>query len=132
MLKVYQLLFVHCAPKGRGEGMKCLFVADDSKQEEILRRIDEGYNYDGWKYKNKDMEEEGRKVKIYDDKYDVIGEETFLERMLRLRGEYHDDDAEVPDGAHYGPSFYGWDEGRVISKEFAESLIKLGLAEDWR
>lgn len=51
--------------------------------------------------------------------------------MLRLRGEFNDDDADYGD-AYYGITHYGWEEGKDITPDEAETLLRLELAVDWR
>jgi hypothetical protein len=107
-----------------------LYVLADS-EDEILTRLDASggnYTYGAWKERNDSAEEP---FDILDANYNVIGTETYLEKMMRLRGEFNDDDANYDD-AYYGISHWGWDEGRQISSSDADVLLRLEIAEDWR
>ncbi len=128
-MKLHRILMRHCSPKDSVEVTK-LFVVADSEQS-ILAKLDDvkrRYTYGAWKEKSEDAEEP---FEIYDEDYKVIGTETYLEKMLRLRGEFNDEDADYSD-AYYGVTHYGWDEGGEISNADADTLIRLGIAEDWR
>ena len=128
-MKLHRILMRHCSPKDRVEVTK-LFVVADSEQS-ILAKLDDEkrrYTHGAWKEKSEDAEEP---FEIYDEDYKVIGTETYLEKMLRLRGEFNDEDADYSD-AYYGVTHYGWDEGSEISNADADTLIRLGIAEDWR
>lgn len=128
-MKLYKVLLRHCAPKDCIEVTKLYVLADS--ESEILDRLDsegEGYTYGAWKEKSEEAKEP---FEIYDDNYRVIGTETYLEKMLRLRGEFNDEDADYSD-AYYGVTHYGWNEGVDISEQYAVVLLNLSIAEDWR
>lgn len=127
-MKLHKILMRHYAPKDSKEAIVLYVIANN--ESEILERLDADngrYTYGAWKEKDEDSEEP---YEIYDDKYNVIGTETYMEKMLRLRGEYNDEDADSSD-SYYGVTHYGWNEGVKISKEDADTLIRLGIAEDW-
>lgn len=123
-MKLYKILFRHYSPKDSKEGVKIYALAED--EASIRDRIDATCCYGAWKEK-----EEDGPVEIYSDDYKVIGQEDYLVRMLRLRGEYNDPDHEVTD-LYYGATEWGWDEGQEITEVLASDLIRLGIAEDWR
>lgn len=129
-MKLHRILLRHCAPKDCVEVTKLFVLAN--REEEILSRLDatEGsrYTYGAWKERDADAEEP---FVIYDSDYNEIGTETYLQKMLRLRGEFHDEDASYED-AYYGVSHWGWDEGADITDQYANILLLLGIAEDWR
>jgi len=128
-MKLHKILLRHCAPKDCVEVIKLYVIADN--ESEILEHIDatDGkYTYGAWKDKSEDADEP---FSIYDSDYNVIGTETYLEKMSRLRGEFNDEDANYSD-AYYGVTHYGWDEGVDISDDDANTLIRLSIAEDWR
>lgn len=128
-MKLHKILLRHCSPKDSVE-VTLLYVLANSEPA-ILSRLDAGngkYTYGAWKEQSDEAEEP---CEIYDDKYNVIGTETYLEKMLRIRGEFNDEDADYSD-AYYGIKHYGWDEGSDISDADAATLLRLGIAEDWR
>lgn len=128
-MKLHKILLRHCSPKDSVEVTKLYVLADS--ETEILARLDANdgfYTYGAWREQTEEAE---APCIIYDDKYNEIGTETYLEKMLRLRGEFNDDDADYSD-AYYGIKHWGWDEGREISVSDADTLIRLGIAEDWR
>lgn len=141
-MKLHKILLRHAGPKSQVE-VTLRHVLADSEQA-ILDRLDEtggDYTYGAWQERGQfdpdehDDDERGpedlRLFKIYDDDYKVVGTETYMQRMLRLRGEFHDDDANYDD-AYYGIKHYGWDEGREITEAQAALLLDLGMTEDWR
>jgi hypothetical protein len=122
---MYKILLRHCAPKDCVEVVKQYVVADSELQ--VLNNINSEYQYGAWSDRNEEAEE----FEIYDEDYNVIGTETYLERMLRLRGEFNDENASYED-AYYGVTHYGWDEGVEISESDISVLLRLGIAVDWR
>ena len=142
-MKLYDILMRHAGPKSQVEFVLTRVLADN--EEQILAKLDEPggkYAYGAWAERGEfneerhDDEERGpngdRLLKIYDDDYKVIGRETFMERMLRLRGEFNTPDDQDWDDAYYGIKHYGWSEGREVSAEDIAVLQRLGLVEDWR
>jgi hypothetical protein len=131
-MKLHKIMLRHCGPKSQVE-VVLLYVLADS-EECILNRLDsidgagDRFTYGLWAERSAEAEDP---FEIYDDESNVIGTETYLERMLRLRGEFNDPDADFDD-AYYGIKHYGWDEGAEISQQEWEILLKLGIAQDWR
>lgn len=142
-MKLFDILMRHAGPKSQVEFVLKRVLADSDEQ--ILAKIDKELAYGGWTDKSTDAhgedapdddtERNAEGHPLFDicepDGYKVIGKETYLERMLRLRGEYHDEDADFGD-AYYGIKHYGWGEGREVSPEDVEVLERLGMIEDWR
>jgi hypothetical protein len=123
--KLHTILVLHAAPKDMHQSIETYVIADD--EDVILERVDSEFARDAWSERSAEL----GMLEIYDEKYDVIGEETFLERMKRLRGEYNDDDADFSD-AHYGITHFGWDEGKDVTPAEIEMLLALNVAQDWR
>jgi hypothetical protein len=66
-------------------------------------------------------------IDIYDSEYNVIGQETFKEKMIRIGGEYFDEDYE-PQDLYYGVTIYGWEKVEVhMESTHAASLKGLGI-----
>ncbi len=123
-MKLHKILLRHAGPKDSIE-VVFKYVLANSEQE-ILDVLDSrwGYTFGAWR-------ENDELYDVYDIYDEVVGTETYLQRMLRLRGEFNDDDASYDD-AFYGVKHWGWDEGVEISDEDASTLVRLGVAEDWR
>lgn len=123
-MKLHKILIRYWAPKGSYTGTAGYVIAEN--EQRILEQLDNSdynYTYGAWA-------ENGDAYEITDEHYRVIGTETYLQRMLRLRGEYADDEASVDD-AYYGVTHYGWDEGVEIAPHDAMVLVRLGVAQDW-
>lgn len=56
-----------------------------------------------------DKNNNGGMYDLYDENYKVIGQETFKEKMLRVGGEFFDEDYE-PQDLYYGCTIYGWEK----------------------
>lgn len=123
-MKLYKILLRYCAPKGCVEVVAKYIIADNDEQ--ILRQLD-AIQSGLWTERS----EQGDLCNIYDDNYEIIGEETYLEKMLRLRGEFFDEDASYEE-AYYGVMHYGWEECKELCGDEAHTLLELGIAEDWR
>ncbi len=124
-MKLHKILLRHSSPKDSVE-VVFKYVLANSEQE-ILDEIDNpvgGFTYGAW-------QEDDGVYEQYDANYNFIREETCLQRMLRLRGEFNDEGASYDD-AYYGVKHWGWDEGVDISDEDASTLLRLGIAVDWR
>ena len=128
-MKLHKILLHHYSPKDCVEVTKLYVLADS--EPAILARLDASggdYTYGVWQDRSDEADEP---CEIYDADYKLIGTETYLEKMLRLRGEANDPDADASD-AYYGVKHWGWDEGVDISEADAATLLRLGIAEDWR
>lgn len=128
-MKLHKILLRHCGPKDQVEVTWSHVITNS--EAGILKRLDDPggrYTYGGWKDRSDESEEP---FEIYDDEHNVVGTETYLERMMRLRGEFNDEDADYED-AYYGIKHWGWSEGVEISDSDAATLLRLGVAEDWR
>jgi hypothetical protein len=124
-MNLHQILIRHCAPKDCKTAMVCWAIANS--EAEILAKLDKKFTHGAWT----DRSNEDGQLEIFDKEFKVIGTESYLEKMARLRGEYNDEDASFDD-AHYGVTHYGWSEPTVITEEEANRLLELGVAEDWR
>lgn len=124
MPRLHKIRFTHHAPKDRKEGIETYVLADS--ETTIRDGVDHQFNYDIWREGDHD-----EPIDIYNDDYEVVGQETRTERALRLRGSIDDDNNDYAD-AYYGITHHGWDEGVQITDEDAAVLLRLGIAEDWR
>lgn len=143
-MKLHKILMRHAGPKSQVE-FTLQYVIVDS-EEQILARLDSKdgpFTFGEWTERGEfddelhDEDERGpdgkRLLYIYDDKYKVIGRETFMERMLRLRGEFNAPDDQDWDDAYYGIKHYGWSEAVEATQSDVDALLRLGAkVEDWR
>ncbi|MGG0308333.1 hypothetical protein ABEY43_07035 [Priestia megaterium] len=108
-MNLYKIMLEHFAPKDSEKGIFTYLIA--KTDEEVYEWIaaekktkDERTIYNSWKCNEEDI----GSFEIYNDNYDVIGEETYKERMIRLKGDINDEDAELED-LYYGKTLLGWD-----------------------
>lgn len=121
-MNLYQVMLKHYAPHDSEVGIFTYLVAQsDEAVYEWLKAEPE--LKDGRQIFNsyKQTESEGETFEIYDKDYNVIGEETFKERMLRLKGEMNDEDVELND-LYYGKTLLGW---KVVKEAVEEKEINL-------
>jgi len=121
MQKLYKIVMRHCAPKDCEDSIYGYVIANDEK--EVLDYVDQECMYGTWQ----DRSNEDRKRTIYDDEYNEIGEETYMEYMLRIRGEINDEDADYSD-LYYGLTLYGWEEGVEVADYEVLTLRNLKIA----
>ena len=119
-MNLYKITFSHTGPKDQKEGIKGYLLAKNDEQ--VYNYVDEKFNYGGWK----DAEEEEESFELYDDDYNVIGTETFKEKILRIKGEQNDEDYDYCD-AYYGITLYGWELVKEnVHGDYSE-MIELGI-----
>jgi hypothetical protein len=102
-MNLYKIIFSHTAPKDTEFGLVEYLIADN--ENDVYEHIDKEFNYGCWNDKNNESGE----LEIYNDDYDVIGTETFKEKMIRIKGEINDDDYDFSD-SYYGITLYGWEK----------------------
>ena len=119
-MNLYKINFSHTAPKDRKEGLQTFLLADN--EEQVYKFIDENFNYGSWK----DADEEGDSFDIYDDNYNVIGKESFKEKIIRIKGQMHDEDYDYSD-AYYGITLYGWELLKENITDDVFFMVDLGL-----
>jgi len=126
-MNLYALKFRHHSQKDYKEGIVTYLAADsDGSVYEWIKsdpKIRDQYITTSYA----DNEYDGKTFNIYDDKYDVVGTETFKDRMIRLRGEMFDEEAEVCD-TYYGVTHYGWELVKEnISRENFVYMQNMGI-----
>lgn len=121
-MKLFKILIRHCSPKDCEEAIHSWVIAAD--EPAVLAYVDKELAYGCWTDQHNDSLDEP--LTIYDKDYNEIGTENYLERMLRVRGEFFDPDASFDD-AYYGVTHYGWEEGLEITQEQKDTLVKLGI-----
>ena len=133
MSKLHKILARHFSPK---DSIDCVFlyVVADSERT-VFDKLDSPcignagriFTFGAWS----ERDESGEVLDVYDSSYNIVGQETNVQKMMRIRGDYNDQDFDTSD-AYYGVTAWGWDEGVDITEEDAQALFRLGLAEDWR
>lgn len=105
-MNLYKIIFSHTGPKSTEYGIKCLLLAENDEQVYEWLKSDPTIGYDklivGWGDRENDS------FHLYNDEYDIIGSETFKEKMLRLKGDINDESYDFSD-AYYGINQYGWE-----------------------
>jgi hypothetical protein len=120
-MNLYKIIFSHHSPKDSEYGIKALLLADND--EEVYEWISSEQDFNVcWKEKENDCEV----FNIYDDEYEVIGEENFKEKIVRLNGEINDESVDFSD-SYYGITLYGWELlKKDVLTDYSE-LIELGI-----
>lgn len=119
-MNLYRIVFSHTAPKDTKEGILTYLLAEN--EEEVYNYIDKEYNCGCWK----DQEDENEILDIFNDSFDIIGTETFREKIIRLNGEMNDEDYDYSD-AYYGITLYGWKLIKEDTNEDFTELIELEI-----
>ncbi len=121
-MNLYRILFSHTCTKDTEIGIKSYLLAKDEK--EVYEYIDTKYNYGCWK----DKEECHEKFDIYDNEYNVIGTQTFKEKIIGLNGEIEDEDYDYAD-VYYGITLYGWEKVKENIDFDMNEFIDMGIVE---
>ena len=123
-MKLYKINIQHCSQKDSHDSIETFVSAenDEAVYEWLVKDLCECRT---------DRDEEDGMIDIQDDEYEVIGQETYKEKMIRLHGELYDEGRSFGD-AYYGLTFYGWEEIEGDEKETADRikvLNDIGLLE---
>ena len=102
-MKLYKILKRHYSPKDSEEGIEYFLVANND--EEVFNYLDKKELNGTWT----DREEDSDYLDIYDEDFNVVGQETYKQKMIRIGGEFFYDDADTSD-CYYGVTHYGWKE----------------------
>ncbi|WP_431785920.1 hypothetical protein [Paenibacillus lactis] len=121
-MNLYKIMFQHYSQKDSEIGIITYLVANSDKEVyEWLKsepKLADGTKiYNSYKY----SEESGETFEIYDNEINVIGEESFKGRMIRLRGEMFDEDKELND-LYYGLTLYGWE---LVKKDAKPDVLQM-------
>ena len=120
-MDIYKIIVQHFSQKDSHESIETFLLAESD--EAVYQWVDKEKCYGMYA----DMTEEGDLINIYDDDYNITGQETFKEKMIRIGGQYFDGDYE-PQDLYYGVTIYGWEklESEMLDTEI-EALKKLGV-----
>ena len=129
-MNLYIVEFKHYSPKDSEKGIKGYIVAEND--EEVYEFIKSEPEMLGETIYNSyaDKESYNEETDIYDDDYNVIGTETFKDRIIRCHGDMYDEYSEVSD-LYYGATQYGWVcVINDIKSEDVERLRYLGILQN--
>ncbi|MBT2759971.1 hypothetical protein [Paenibacillus sp. ISL-20] len=121
-MNLYKIMFTHYSPKDSEEGI-IIYLAANSHEEVYEWLKSEPQLSNGNKLFNtyKYNENDNKTYEIYGEFWNVIGEETFKERMIRLHGEMFDEEKELDD-LYYGLTLYGWE---LIKEDVKPDVLKM-------
>lgn len=120
-MSIYKIIVQHFSQKDSHTAIETFVLA--SSDEAVYQWIDKEKQYGAYTDRN----DEGGLIDIYDSEYNVIGQETFKEKMIRIGGEYFDEDYE-PQDLYYGATIYGWEKVEVhMESTHVASLKGLGV-----
>lgn len=125
-MNLYKIIIAHYAPKDCKVSIADYLLAEDDKQ--VYLYIDDNFNYNKWTERMESPDDDGQDnvFDIYDGDYNVIGTETYEEKIIRLQGDIDDDEEDFSD-AYYGKTLYGWELIKEDVQEDYNQLIELGV-----
>jgi len=128
-MNLYIIEFKHYSPKDSEKGIKGYIVAKND--EEVYEFIKSEPEMLGETIYNSYADKEDYDEKdIYDDEDNVIGTETFKERIIGCCGDMYDEYSEVSD-LYYGATQYGWVCAiKDITSQDVEGLRYLGILQN--
>lgn len=107
-MNLYNIVFGHYGPKDSEFGSKCFLLAENDEQVYEWIAAEPKLDTENISFINSWKSYEDVTTDLYNDDYEKIGEETFKEKTIRLKGEMNDDDYDFSD-AYYGITLYGWE-----------------------
>ncbi|PLS19154.1 hypothetical protein CVD28_01730 [Bacillus sp. M6-12] len=127
-MNLYQVMLKHFSQHDSEVGIFTYLVAESDeavyewiKAEKELKDGRQIFNSYGL------SEKEGEIFEIYDSEYNVVGEETFKERIIRLKGDMNDENVELND-LYYGKTLLGWIlVNENITEEQIQALQDIGV-----
>jgi len=122
-MSIYKIHVEHFSQKDSHKSIEAFLVADSD--EAVYDWVDKK-EYGTYTDRN---DEDGL-IDIYDDEYNVVGQESFKEKMLRVCGEFFDEDYE-PEELYYGAKIYGWEKLETNPFDLdIGALLSIGILED--
>lgn len=128
-MNLYEIILEHYAPKDSERGIFTYLLTNSD--EEVYEWLKTNSNLsDGRSIYTpyEDNEEDDTLFEIYNDDFEVVGYEKYKDRMIRLKGELNDENAELSD-LYYGKTLVGWrtvNEG--IRKDQCDILKNSGIS----
>jgi hypothetical protein len=115
-------MFEHYSPKDSKKGISTYLVAESDEQVYEWLKSEPKLDDDNWIYTPyNDNENNNIMFEIYDNEYNLIGEESYKDRIIRLKGEMFDDELELSD-LYYGKIVYGW---KLIKEDVKPDVLQI-------
>ncbi len=129
-MNLYKIIIQHFSPKDSETAIVTLLLAkNDEDVYEWIKlepKLGENTLSNSWADTEADSIEENETFDIYNENNDVIGNETFKEKFIRIKGELNDEDFENAD-AYYGNTIYGWELVKENPTTDFSEMKELGL-----
>lgn len=121
-MNLYKVMFKHFSQNDSEIGILTYLVAKSDEEVYEWLKSDpklqnETYIYTAYRYRENDR----KTYKMYDDDYNVIGEESYKDKIIRLNGDMFDEDADLSD-LYYGKTLYGW---QLVKEDVKADVIHL-------
>ena len=101
-MNLYKVTVEHFSQKDSHRAIETFLLAEDD--EAVYNWLDKK-QYGIWSDRNDDR----GLLYIYDESLNVIGQESYKEKMIRIKGELNDEDLVLGD-LYYGKTIYGWEQ----------------------
>lgn len=116
-MNLYKVNILTGAPKNSWETIDCFLLAENDESIYEYIKIKQCW----------DEDKEKEPMDIYDEQYNIIGKETFKEHIIRLKGDYNDEDEINWGDAYYGVTAYSWECIGKTTKEEIDVLRKFNI-----
>lgn len=127
-MNLYEIMFEHYSQKDSEKGIFTYLIAKSDEEVYEWIKLETELNDGRILYVCWGDYEDEKTFDIYDDDYNVIGEETFKKRMVRLKGELYDEEVELSD-LYYGKTLIGWEKVKEnIKQEEVDILLNSGIS----
>ncbi|MGZ9868171.1 hypothetical protein ACU3L3_07090 [Priestia endophytica] len=121
-MNLYEIMLEHYSPKDSEKGIFTYLVAQSDEEVYEWLKANPKLKDGRWLLTTfEDYERDEKTYEIYDDDYEVIGEESFKEKMIRLKGTINDEDQSFDD-LYYGLTLYGWE---LVKEDITEEQLKV-------
>ncbi|KQY90970.1 hypothetical protein ASD24_24550 [Paenibacillus sp. Root52] len=131
-MNLYKIMFKHFSENDNKEGILTYLVGEsDMDVYEWLKSEPSSNNWINVVNCWLDKEEDNEVFDIYDSEYNILGQENFKDRMIRLRGDMNDEDTELSD-LYYGATLYGWElVNENVDQDLIKQVIDIGINVDF-
>jgi hypothetical protein len=128
-MNLYEIILEHFSQKGSKRGIFTYLFANSNEEVYEWLKTNPTLKDGRWVVVcYEDSEKDGDTFEIYDNDYNIIGTETFKEKMIRLHGDLYDEDAELCDedaelcDLYYGRTLIGW---KLIKEDVKPDVLKI-------